>query len=630
MKFLSFIDKNVDPFLKMTLADLARTLADSNNLEVEFTFHSYYKRNENIVTVSHYWTRLLDHNRGDGMKSDIYLRAFGNVHFTDYASVNVYLKATKSLNAPSFRKQLFCLFEDIRIEQAAIKKRPGMIHAFQARREIFQKRFRAQFTIHREKQEWLDALFCAFYLQLIEKPTILPELLSPFKPLMREMTATVRNLPDTESVMKFVRSFCDRLPEQWDDMTDSYLTMSIESQQNKTSESSLTDKNDLISRSKKKVKDKEDKEGHDEKMPTWHQEQEQEGDNLLQFDLDEGTKTDLIGEGERKVESGNQAFASVQGASRDSDGQNYDEQQPSLNKGKKNAVQATQDSFGEANRHAKVIKKPHRKPTTEEIAAYKSIKADILPVQKPLQQSIKKAIEQKQTAPRNNLHFGRLDKKLLRLITDENPRLFYKKEAETNEWDVTFSLLVDCSASMFDKMEQTKAGLVLFHETLYSLRIPHVITGFWEDALSADELKQPNFFHQTIGYSQSLIPEQGPNILQLEPEEDNRDGFAIRVALHDLLKRQEKRKVLLVFSDGEPSALSYNENGIVDTHEAVLESRRKGVEVIGVFLSNGKPQEKEKETMATIYGHQSLVIPTIEDIPAYLTPLLKRLLLSNV
>ena len=59
--------------------------------------------------------------------------------------------------------------------------------------------------------------------------------------------------------------------------------------------------------------DKEDKETYDEEMNTWHEEQEQEGSNFLQFDLEEGAKSDLIGEGERKEESGDQAFVSVQG-----------------------------------------------------------------------------------------------------------------------------------------------------------------------------------------------------------------------------------------------------------------------------------------------------------------------------
>ena len=50
---------------------------------------------------------------------------------------------------------------------------------------------------------------------------------------------------------------------------------------------------------------------------------------------------------------------------------------------------------------------------------------------------------------------------------------------------------------------------------------------------------------------------------------------------------ERKHKFLLVFSDGEPAAANYDQNGIVDTHVAVSEARKKGIEVIGMFLSDG-------------------------------------------
>ena len=51
---------------------------------------------------------------------------------------------------------------------------------------------------------------------------------------------------------------------------------------------------------------------------------------------------------------------------------------------------------------------------------------------------------------------------------DDNPRVFYKKNHESKEIDAVFTLLVDCSASMYNKMDETKRGIVLFHEVLKS------------------------------------------------------------------------------------------------------------------------------------------------------------------
>jgi nitric oxide reductase activation protein len=630
MKFLNFMEKKVDTFLQLMLSDLAKTLSRSPDLDVEFAFHSYYRQNENLVTVSHYWNDILDSQKTDGMKSDIYLRAFGNSHFTDYNTVTKYLSEVGSMNYPSFQKQLFCLIEDCRVEQAAVNARPGMAYAFNVRRDLLQKRYRERFSIHIAKLEWLDALFCAFYLQLTGKPVALPEPIAALKPKMRQIQTTLEHSKGTDDTYSLAITFGLILPEKLNDMKSSYLTIYNGDNTNHNAPDDLIEENQFKSSSIKKVNDKEDKETYDEKLPSWHEEQEHEGDNFLQFDLDQGTKTDLIGQGERKEESGDQAFASVQGSSQQSDGSQFDGDHLSSDSNDPNSQNTSKKVFGEANRSASEIRTPARKPTLTEQETYKTVKNKIHPIQKPLQNSIQKTIEQKKIAPRTDLHFGRLSKKLLRAVTDDNPRLFYKKDSPSTKLDVTFSLLVDCSASMDDKMDETKEGIVLFHETLHSLQIPHSITGFWEDAFEADDKEQPNHFLDIIRYEKSLLPQQGSSIMQLQPEEDNRDGFAIRKTVEELFTRQEKHKILLAFTDGEPSAFNYSDNGIVDTHESVLETRKKGIEVIGVFLSNGKPQEKEKETMRNIYGRHSLVIPTVKEIPGYITPLLKKLLLRYV
>lgn len=620
------MEKRIDPFLKIELTDLAKTLAASRDLKVDFAFHSYFRKEEDTVTVSHYWTRLLDESKKDGMKSDIYLRAFGNLHFTDYQAVNRYLSEVGTMNAPSFRRQIFCLLEDMRLEKVSCKERPGMVYAFQARHDLFHRRFRERFSYHKSKSEWLDALFCAFYLQMIGKPIALPQPIAHIKPVMRKAVSEYPNAETTADIGDLAHIIGNEIDQELGDMKASYLIMYESLNDTETDGASMEEKNELISDSSKQIDDKEEKETHQEKMPSWHQEQEQEGDNFLQFDLDEGQKTDLIGEGERKSESGDQALASVQGASKDSEGSQFDENHMETHKSEGTVPAGENFGYAEINKNAKAVIKSAKKPGPNDLQAYKTLKAKIQPVQKSLQQSIQKTIEQKQTAPRTDLHFGRLNKKLLRIVTDDNPRLFYKKQEPSTELDVVFSLLVDCSASMYDKMEETQAGIALFHESLLSLGVPHAVTGFWEDAMSADDSEQPNIFLEAIKYEKSLLPGQGANILQLHPEEDNRDGFAIRTVAKELLKRPEKHKILLVFTDGEPSAFDYSDNGIVDTQEAVLDLRKKGVEVIGVFLSNEYTQDSEKETMQNIYGRQSLIIPTVEDIPSYITPLLKKLL----
>ncbi|MDY0396126.1 hypothetical protein RWE15_19390 [Virgibacillus halophilus] len=118
--------------------------------------------------------------------------------------------------------------------------------------------------------------------------------------------------------------------------------------------------------------------------------------------------------------------------------------------------------------------------------------------------------------------------------------------------------------------------------------------------------------------------------MQLEPEEDNRDGFSIRVMAEKMLARREKHKFLLVFSDGEPAAAHYEQNGIVDTHVAVSEARKRGIEVVGMFLSDGVIDEREDKMMENIYGRERLMVPDVSELPELFTPILKKLLLRAI
>lgn len=625
------MEKRVDPFIKLSLADLAKTLSKNPELNFDFSFHSTYKPDSQTVTVSHYWTRLLDERKKDGMKSDVYLRAFGNRQYTNYTVVFKFWKWAETTPYPSFSKQLFSLLEDLRLERVMIKKRPGMARAFEARRTLFQKRFRDRFTYHKERKDWLDLLFCAAYLQVSERPTLLPNELTNLKLSLRRSASELKQAISTEDTETIVVQLINDLPPNMQDMTEAYFMMDPTVHLIDPEIPFPGEKNALVRDRDLDLDADPDPETSEEKLPTWHADQDQEGDSFLQFDLDEGAGTDLMGEGERQAESGDQAFASIQGQTKKSDGNQFDElpeseakAPPSFTPG--GLKRPTHDLNRLAEAHYTAIERP----TSEQQAKYKEMKGQTVAAQKALKRSIQKLIEQKKQAPRQDLHAGRLGRKLLRLVTeDQNPRLFYKKQADSRELDVSFLLLVDCSASMHDKMAETHVGLTLFHESLKNLGITHAVTGFWEDALAADETHQPNFFSEVIQFEASLLPDQGPKLLQLEPEEDNRDGFAIRESVKKLVRRPETHKILIVFTDGEPSAFNYQEDGIVDTHQAVLEARKKGIEVIGVLLSDTYTQESEKETLKSIYGKSSLVIPSAEEIPSVLTPLLRKLL-SNV
>lgn len=66
----------------------------------------------------------------------------------------------------------------------------------------------------------------------------------------------------------------------------------------------------------------------------------------------------------------------------------------------------------------------------------------------------------------------------------------------------------------------------------------------------------------------------------------NMDGYSIRVATTQLLARREKKKVLILLSDGLPSAYGNEREGIEDVRSAVKEAKDKGIIVIPIMFGD--------------------------------------------
>ncbi len=67
----------------------------------------------------------------------------------------------------------------------------------------------------------------------------------------------------------------------------------------------------------------------------------------------------------------------------------------------------------------------------------------------------------------------------------------------------------------------------------------------------------------------------------------NMDGFSIRVATQDILSRPEKRKLMVILSDGLPDDIN-------DVRDAVEEARKRGIKVVAIYFSDYPDHETEK------------------------------------
>lgn len=132
------------------------------------------------------------------------------------------------------------------------------------------------------------------------------------------------------------------------------------------------------------VLDKEkrgDEDVHEQEMPTWHRETSDMAKSFFRFELERGSRTDLLGSSARPGEDGDQALAMVQGSARQTKRNDY---------AKRNEVVRSDDYdrsgkgkiYGKENRYAEAVFLVPYPPSREHIAAYEQMKTEILPYQK--------------------------------------------------------------------------------------------------------------------------------------------------------------------------------------------------------------------------------------------------------
>ncbi|GGA88794.1 vWA domain-containing protein [Ornithinibacillus halotolerans] len=632
-----FNDARVDTGVFLQLQDLATVLSGIRDLKFEYNFGSLVDLIENKLTASRFWDNTNDAIKEPGLKTDVYLRAIGTMRYSSIPVMKSFLPTISETGVPNFAHALFTLLEDLRLEEIIKHQRPGTFRAFSIRRQAYRHFFSSQLVVNATRNFPLDELFCLIYLQLTAEspdPTFPKANEKQIEKLeeIRPFLFSLFEAKDTREIANIAEQIIYRTNDYKDTINEYFVfpINHIEQYEKNTLFDELTRTDPLANKDMQDF-DKDKSEYFDQEFSTWHRENKNENrrQNFLQFELEQGTNTSMLGGGARETEEGDQAVASIQGASGQSKQNDYSKME-ALEKDNSSRSGGNADEFGEDNKDAVIIEKLAKVPTKEDILTYEGYVHDIEAYKRKLAKTIEKTIEHKKNEPRSDLVFGRLSKKLLPIVLDENPRVFYKKNEDSNEFDAIFTLLVDCSASMHNKMDETKRGIVLFHEVLKHLHIPHSIIGFWEDANEVTKDYQPNYFHRIHSFSDSLYQQNGPKIMQLEPEEDNRDGFSIRVITKELEARREKHKFLLVFSDGEPAAANYDQNGVVDTNLAVSDARKKGIEVIGMFLANGEIEEREDSIMQNIYGKERVMIPSVAQLPEHFAPLLKKLLLKTI
>src|SRR5699024_1812945 len=135
------------------------------------------------------------------------------------------------------------------------------------------------------------------------------------------------NYNNIKEVIKIIEKIFIQLNKNYLDSINEYFIFPIASINDYTRNSLFDEltRTDPLTNDDLEEGDKEKNEYIDETFSTWHRENKNEDrkQTFLQIDLEQGTKTDLLGGGTRETEEGDQAMASIQGASGESEQKDY-------------------------------------------------------------------------------------------------------------------------------------------------------------------------------------------------------------------------------------------------------------------------------------------------------------------
>ena len=625
-RFIKFNDEQLDAKQVMMLQDLARLLLKDEQTQVKIQKFPFYNPFSNTLITSWFWSHRPHHIEQAGLKTDVLLAAYGYQHM-DIDIVNHVLH-NDDFHHTKFFHQLFKLLEDVRILELIRKERPSTAKYIDLRLDTRLAFTDSQINVYKTKTVFTDLLFLnlerAFLSQnFYDVPSIHPTFDDVLVNMYQYLPNIFQNKTSEDNMY-----LAERMMYQVDDLLKEDMLNEYYYLPQKLYEDIQATTFEDLKRTDASNTDGNDKHQSEEDVETAEAEtkaadSETKGGAYLEMELHEGENSEVIADNDTARE----------GDSTD----DITDMMTKKGKGSQNTLDHDEGGFiGQnqafalegINKNVKVEwKVPNIQP--QHILDYQHSKNDVQFEIKDLIQIIKKTIDREHQDERHNLTKGRLQKDLINWFIDDQYKLFYKKQDLSKTFDATFTLLVDASASMHDKMDETIKGVVLFHETLKSLNIKHEILAFNEDAFEADDREQPNIIDEIINYNYSIFEKEGPRIMSLEPQDDNRDGVAIRIASERLLQRSHQQRFLIVFSDGEPSAFNYSQDGIIDTYEAVETARKFGIEVFNVFLSQEAITEDIEQTIHNIYGQFSIFVEGVEHLPSLLSPLLKKLLLKS-
>lgn len=189
--------------------------------------------------------------------------------------------------------------------------------------------------------------------------------------------------------------------------------------------------------------------------------------------------------------------------------------------------------------------------------------------------------------------------------------------------DLAVTILVDVSLSTdawFDNrrvLDVEKEALLVLANGLAACGDNHAILTFTSRRRDWVRIETVKDFDEPMG---SLVEDR---IAALKPGYYTRIGTAVRHASAELAKQPNRKKLLLVLTDGKPNDIDHYEGrfALEDSRRAVVEARRSGLGVFGVTVDR-----EARSYVPVLFGQNGYaVIGNIAKLPAALPAIYRSL-----
>jgi hypothetical protein len=207
---------------------------------------------------------------------------------------------------------------------------------------------------------------------------------------------------------------------------------------------------------------------------------------------------------------------------------------------------------------------------------------------------------------------GKLDANRIWRNIHVNDNKVFNKNFKNDVGNITVDILLDCSASQCERQEVIAAQGYIIAESLTRCQIPVKVYSFCS-------LRGYTIINIYRDYEEM---DRNDKIFNYRASGSNRDGLAIRTAVHTMDETQSENKILIVLSDCKPNDIEINPGtgiipirteysgikGVNDTAYEVKNGLMKGKKILCVFTG----EDEDVVSAKRIYGRNFVRINYLE------------------